>query len=86
MPLVLEEIDIEGDAIYILFESAGEKYLAGTDGKGRSTFTDRTDPYFIKKVDISISFLDKLKPCDKNFIVYVYCSAGFKRVPLGLFM
>ena len=36
MPPCSEEIDIEGDAIYILFESAGEKYFEGTDGKGRS--------------------------------------------------
>lgn len=36
MPPCSEEIDIENDAIYILFESAGEKYFEGTDGKGKS--------------------------------------------------
>ena len=36
MPPCSEEIDISDDTVYILFESAGEKYLEGTDGKGTS--------------------------------------------------
>ncbi len=36
MPPCSEEIDIEDDAVYIVFESAGEKYFEGTDGKGTS--------------------------------------------------
>lgn len=36
MPPCSEEIDIDKDAVYIIFESAGEKYLEGTDGKGTS--------------------------------------------------
>ena len=37
MPPNSEEIDIVGDRLYVLFESAGEKYYLGTDGKGRSS-------------------------------------------------
>ena len=36
MPPCSEEIDIDDDHLYVLFESAGEKYLEGTDGKGQS--------------------------------------------------
>lgn len=36
MPPCSEEICVTEDDVYILFESAGEKYLEGTDGKGRS--------------------------------------------------
>ena len=36
MPPCSEEIDIYNDTIYVMFESAGEKYLEGTDGKGTS--------------------------------------------------
>lgn len=36
MPPCSEEIELEGGEIYILFESAGEKYFEGTDGKGTS--------------------------------------------------
>lgn len=36
MPPCSEEIDVSNETIYILFESAGEKYLEGTDGKGQS--------------------------------------------------
>ena len=36
MPPCSEEIDIDEDNLYVLFESAGEKYLEGTDGKGQS--------------------------------------------------
>lgn len=34
MPPGSEEIDVQDDGLYVLFESAGEKYLEGTDGKG----------------------------------------------------
>ena len=37
MPPNSEEIDIVEDRLYVLFESAGEKYYLGTDGKGRSS-------------------------------------------------
>lgn len=36
MPPCSEEIDVEDGQIYVLFESAGEKYFEGTDGKGTS--------------------------------------------------
>lgn len=36
MPPCSEEIEMCDGQVYILFESAGEKYLEGTDGKGRS--------------------------------------------------
>ena len=36
MPPCSEEVDIDGDTIYMIFESAGEKYFEGTDGKGSS--------------------------------------------------
>lgn len=36
LPPGSEEIDIDGDDLYMVFESAGEKYLMGTDGKGTS--------------------------------------------------
>ena len=36
MPPCSEEIDIYADNVYVMFESAGEKYLEGTDGKGQS--------------------------------------------------
>lgn len=36
MPPCSEEIDIRDGGIYVIFESAGEKYLEGTDGKGSS--------------------------------------------------
>ncbi len=36
MPPCSEEIALTEDKIYVLFESAGEKYLEGTDGKGKS--------------------------------------------------
>ncbi len=36
MPPCSEEIELCDGQIYILFESAGEKYLEGTDGKGKS--------------------------------------------------
>ena len=34
MPPGSEEIDIRDETVYVLFETAGEKYLEGTDGKG----------------------------------------------------
>lgn len=36
MPPCSEELEVSDGSIYILFESAGEKYLEGTDGKGKS--------------------------------------------------
>lgn len=36
MPPCAEELIQSGNEIFILFESAGEKYFEGTDGKGRS--------------------------------------------------
>ncbi|MGN0483669.1 MAG: InlB B-repeat-containing protein [Lachnospiraceae bacterium] len=36
MPPCAEEIDVDGGKVYVLFESAGLKYFAGTDGKGNS--------------------------------------------------
>ncbi len=38
MPPGSEEVDIDEDSLYVIFESAGEKYLEGTDGKGKSLF------------------------------------------------
>lgn len=38
MPPGSEEIDIVGNNLYVIFESAGQKYLEGTDGKGISPF------------------------------------------------
>jgi hypothetical protein len=36
MPPGSEEIDIRDENLFVLFESAGEKYYDGTDGKGKS--------------------------------------------------
>lgn len=36
MPPCAEEIDLADGQLYVLFESAGEKYFEGTDGKGTS--------------------------------------------------
>jgi hypothetical protein len=36
MPPCSEEIESYAGNLYVLFESAGEKYLEGTDGKGKS--------------------------------------------------
>lgn len=36
LPPCSEELDVREDMLYVLFESAGEKYLEGTDGKGIS--------------------------------------------------
>lgn len=36
LPPCSEELDIHEGTLYVLFESAGEKYLEGTDGKGQS--------------------------------------------------
>jgi hypothetical protein len=36
MPPGSEEIDIHDESLFVLFESAGEKYYDGTDGKGKS--------------------------------------------------
>ena len=35
MPPCSEGIAIENQQLYLIFESAGEKYLEGTDGKGK---------------------------------------------------
>ena len=37
MPPGSEEIDINDGKLSVIFESAGEKYFEGTDGKGVST-------------------------------------------------
>ena len=37
MPPCSEEIVLQDDNIYVLFESAGERYFEGTDGNGTST-------------------------------------------------
>ena len=37
MPPGSEELDADDNTLYVLFESAGERYLEGTDGKGVST-------------------------------------------------
>lgn len=36
MPPGSEELDSVDKRLYVIFESAGEKYLEGTDGKGNS--------------------------------------------------
>ena len=36
MPPCSEELDIRDGNVYVLFESAGEKYYEGTDGLGKS--------------------------------------------------
>ena len=36
MPPCSEEIVLENDYLYVLFESAGQKYFEGTDGRGKS--------------------------------------------------
>ena len=36
LPPCSEELEVHDNTLYILFESAGEKYLEGTDGKGTS--------------------------------------------------
>ena len=38
MPPGSEELDVSDDILYLIFETAGEKYLEGTDGKGKSLF------------------------------------------------
>ena len=36
LPPMAEEVEINGDEVYILFESSAMMYLEGTDGKGKS--------------------------------------------------
>lgn len=36
MPPGSEEIDVHDGTIYVIFESAGERYIEGTDGRGKS--------------------------------------------------
>lgn len=37
LPPMVEEVEMMGDEVYMIFESAATKYLEGTDGKGQST-------------------------------------------------
>lgn len=37
LPPMVEEVEVVGDEIYMIFESAATTYLEGTDGKGQST-------------------------------------------------
>jgi len=34
---MVEEVEVVGDEVYMIFESAATTYLEGTDGKGQST-------------------------------------------------
>ena len=34
---MVEEVEMVGDEVYMIFESAATTYLEGTDGKGQST-------------------------------------------------
>jgi hypothetical protein len=36
LPPMAEEVEMNGDEIYILFESSAMTYLEGTDGNGKS--------------------------------------------------
>lgn len=36
LPPMVEEVEMMGDEVYMIFESAATKYLEGTDGKGQS--------------------------------------------------
>lgn len=36
LPPMVEEVEMVGDEVYMIFESAATKYLEGTDGKGQS--------------------------------------------------
>lgn len=37
LPPMVEEVEVVGDEVYMIFESAATTYLEGTDGKGQST-------------------------------------------------
>lgn len=37
LPPMVEEVEVIGDEVYMIFESAATTYLEGTDGKGQST-------------------------------------------------
>lgn len=37
LPPMVEEVEVMGDEVYMIFESAATTYLEGTDGKGQST-------------------------------------------------
>ena len=37
LPPMVEEVEMVGDEVYMIFESAATTYLEGTDGKGQST-------------------------------------------------
>ena len=54
MPPASEELDVADDTLYILFESAGEKYYEGTDGKGKSLFPlDKILKIPLSELDVS---------------------------------
>ena len=36
LPPMVEEVEMVGDELYMIFESAATTYLEGTDGKGQS--------------------------------------------------
>ena len=36
LPPMVEEVEMVGDELYMIFESAATTYLEGTDGKGKS--------------------------------------------------
>ena len=36
LPPMVEEVEVVGDEVYMIFESAATTYLEGTDGKGKS--------------------------------------------------
>ena len=36
LPPMVEEVEMVGEEVYMIFESAAAKYLEGTDGKGQS--------------------------------------------------
>lgn len=54
MPPASEELDVRDNTLYILFESAGEKYYEGTDGKGKSLFPlDKILKIPIRELDVN---------------------------------
>ena len=54
MPPASEELDVSDNTLYILFESAGEKYYEGTDGKGKSLFPlDKILKIPIRELDVN---------------------------------
>ena len=54
MPPASGELDVSDNTLYILFESAGEKYYEGTDGKGKSLFPlDKILKIPIRELDVN---------------------------------